>query len=68
MGKLNENLTEALRFAARRFREAERQGRENGYPNSSELFYTDTCPKGVYLAGVLTDKEIESKKQKRNTG
>ncbi|MBN2720813.1 MAG: hypothetical protein JXR72_06915 [Proteobacteria bacterium] len=45
-------------------------GRDRRYKPawSSSFFYTDSCSGGLYLAGVVTDKDIESKKQKGKTG
>jgi|GEM_PF-5502954 len=69
MGKKNKmHFIGALQPGVHNHGAADGRDRKERTACSSSLFYTGTCPRGVYLAGVVTDKDIESKKQKGNAG
>jgi len=68
--KLFDYLREAAQFFVHCYREAARQARESG-ENPSKYgfremretergppwFYTENCPEGTYLIGIMTDEE-----------
>ena len=69
MGKKNKMyFIGALQPGVRNHGAADGRDRRDKPALSSSFFYTDSCSGGLYLAGVVTDKDIESKKQKGKTG
>jgi len=64
MRKKNIYFIKTFRPAAHGGGETKLKGSVDKSPPGPLFFYTSTCPGGVYLTGVLTDKEIESRKRK----
>ncbi len=71
VGEAFKSLAHCYRETARQARESGENPRQFGFHEFREteggppLFYTETCPEGTYLIGVMTDEGTESKGLKR---
>ena len=72
IGSVFKSLANCYREAARQARESGENPRQIGFPEFREneggppLFYTETCPEGTYMIGLITDEGMKDMGLKRS--